>query len=235
MTIPVLYGTAARWALLNPIVDLGKPGWESDTGVFKIGDGATRWATLPAVSGGGGGGGGASWGTITGTLSSQADLNSALAGKAATSHTHLAAAVTDFATAADARVAAGITGKADLAGPVFTGNPRAPTPSPGDNDTSIATTAFVTAAGAVLLKAGSATITVPNGRREHEQVITATGVTAASRVMIALQAGADSDENTADMLDLVTIAGIPGTDQITVQATFSGPTGGPILTYWSAM
>jgi hypothetical protein len=36
--------------------------------------------------------------------------------------------------------------KADLAGPTFTGDPKAPTPSPGDNDTSIATTAFVTAA-----------------------------------------------------------------------------------------
>ena len=36
--------------------------------------------------------------------------------------------------------------KAPLASPTFTGNPAAPTPSPGDNDTSIATTAFVTAA-----------------------------------------------------------------------------------------
>lgn len=36
--------------------------------------------------------------------------------------------------------------KADTDSPVFTGNPTAPTPSPGDDDTSIATTAFVTAA-----------------------------------------------------------------------------------------
>jgi hypothetical protein len=36
--------------------------------------------------------------------------------------------------------------KAPLASPAFTGNPTAPTPSVGDNDTSIATTAFVTAA-----------------------------------------------------------------------------------------
>jgi hypothetical protein len=35
---------------------------------------------------------------------------------------------------------------APLASPVFTGNPTAPTPAPGDNDTSIATTAFVAAA-----------------------------------------------------------------------------------------
>lgn len=36
--------------------------------------------------------------------------------------------------------------KADLASPVFTGNPTAPTPSAGDNDTSIATTAYAMAA-----------------------------------------------------------------------------------------
>jgi len=40
-----------------------------------------------------------------------------------------------------------------LASPVFTGNPRAPTPSPGDNDTSIATTAFVAAAITALINA----------------------------------------------------------------------------------
>jgi microcystin-dependent protein len=36
--------------------------------------------------------------------------------------------------------------KATIASPTFTGDPKAPTASPGDNDTSIATTAFVTAA-----------------------------------------------------------------------------------------
>jgi hypothetical protein len=36
--------------------------------------------------------------------------------------------------------------KAALASPAFTGNPTAPTPSAGDNDTSVATSAFVTAA-----------------------------------------------------------------------------------------
>jgi hypothetical protein len=36
-----------------------------------------------------------------------------------------------------------LAGKAPLASPTFTGNPAAPTPALGDNDTSIATTAFV--------------------------------------------------------------------------------------------
>lgn len=41
------------------------------------------------------------------------------------------------------------TAVAPLASPVFTGNPQAPTQSPGDNDTSLSTTAFTTAAVAV--------------------------------------------------------------------------------------
>ena len=43
-------------------------------------------------------------------------------------------------------IATAVATKADLASPTFTGNPTAPTPSTGDNDTSIATTAFVQAA-----------------------------------------------------------------------------------------
>jgi len=39
-----------------------------------------------------------------------------------------------------------IAGYAPIASPTLTGDPRAPTPAPGDNDTSIATTAFVAAA-----------------------------------------------------------------------------------------
>jgi hypothetical protein len=47
------------------------------------------------------------------------------------------------------------TSRAPLASPTFTGDPKAPTPTAGDNDTSIATTAFVTAADALkVAKAG---------------------------------------------------------------------------------
>lgn len=70
----------------------------------------------PPDSEGGGVAGSVLWGTIAGTLSDQTDLEAALALKANT------------------------------ASPTLTGDPKAPTPAPGDNDTSIATTAFVTAA-----------------------------------------------------------------------------------------
>ena len=55
-------------------------------------------------------------------------------------------------------------GYATIASPTFTGTPAAPTPSPGDNDTSIATTAFVAAAVAAIpddgmVSVGTATAT----------------------------------------------------------------------------
>ena len=67
----------------------------------------TTWAATVATT---------NWGTIGGTLSSQTDLNSALAAKA------------------------------PLASPALTGSPTAPTQTTGDSSTKIATTAFVAAA-----------------------------------------------------------------------------------------
>lgn len=61
-------------------------------------------------------GGATTWGAITGTLSSQTDLVAAL------------------------------NLKSDLASPIFTGSPQAPTAAPGTNTTQLATTAFVQAA-----------------------------------------------------------------------------------------
>ncbi|QIG73785.1 tail fiber protein [Rhizobium phage RHph_N34] len=57
---------------------------------------------------------------------------------AALVHTHVIADVAGLQPALDL--------KATIASPTFTGDPKAPTPSLGDNDTSIATTAFVQAA-----------------------------------------------------------------------------------------
>lgn len=39
-------GTADRWAQVNPVLLSGEPGVETDTGVFKIGDGVNRWNDL---------------------------------------------------------------------------------------------------------------------------------------------------------------------------------------------
>lgn len=48
--IQVRRGTAAAWTTANPVLSAGEPGFETDTGKFKFGDGATAWASLPYFS-----------------------------------------------------------------------------------------------------------------------------------------------------------------------------------------
>lgn len=82
----------------------------------NTGNGNFYWIakdSLPAGSGGAG-----TWGSITGTLSSQTDLNTAL----------------------------GL--KAPLSSPALTGNPTAPTQAAGDNSTKLSTTAYADRAAA---------------------------------------------------------------------------------------
>ena len=43
-------GTSDVWAQLNPILRQGEPGFELDTGIFKVGDGVTEWLDLKAVN-----------------------------------------------------------------------------------------------------------------------------------------------------------------------------------------
>lgn len=38
--------TSARWAELNPVLDVGEPGYDIDKGRMKIGDGNTPWKDL---------------------------------------------------------------------------------------------------------------------------------------------------------------------------------------------
>lgn len=39
-------GTAAAWTAANPVLGVGEVGYESDTGLVKIGDGSTAWTSL---------------------------------------------------------------------------------------------------------------------------------------------------------------------------------------------
>lgn len=43
-------GTAQRWLEVNPILRQGEPGYETDTGKLKIGDGMTPWQRLPYLN-----------------------------------------------------------------------------------------------------------------------------------------------------------------------------------------
>jgi hypothetical protein len=44
-------GTAAAWTAANPILQNGEPGYETDTGLLKIGTGTATWGGLPYFSG----------------------------------------------------------------------------------------------------------------------------------------------------------------------------------------
>jgi hypothetical protein len=53
MAIQVQYrrGTAAQWTSANPTLAVGEPGYETDTGKFKVGTGAAAWTSLSYSSG----------------------------------------------------------------------------------------------------------------------------------------------------------------------------------------
>lgn len=53
MAVQIQYrrGTAAQWTSVNPILAQGEPGYEYDTGKFKVGNGVDNWNTLPYSSG----------------------------------------------------------------------------------------------------------------------------------------------------------------------------------------
>ena len=106
---------------------------------------------------------GGTWGSITGTLSSQTDLQTALDGKYSTTNPSgfiTSAALSPYLLSSTAAstyqtiagmssyltTSAAASTYAPIASPVFTGDARAVTPTFGDNDTSIATTAFVQSA-----------------------------------------------------------------------------------------
>lgn len=44
--------TSAAWQAVNPVLPAGQLGFETDTGRFKLGDGATAWNALPYAGGG---------------------------------------------------------------------------------------------------------------------------------------------------------------------------------------
>jgi hypothetical protein len=119
--------TAANWAVANPVLQEGEVGWETNTRKGKLGDGTTEWNDLLYI---------AAAAEITaddiglGNVENTSDLDKPIS-------TAVDAALALKADTSD------LAGLAPLASPTFTGSPAAPTPSTSDNDTSLATTAFV--------------------------------------------------------------------------------------------
>jgi hypothetical protein len=42
--------TSTNWTAKNPVLAEGEPGFESNTGKLKIGDGTTPWSSLPYIN-----------------------------------------------------------------------------------------------------------------------------------------------------------------------------------------
>lgn len=147
--IQVRKGTAAQWTAANPILAAGELGLETDTGKIKGGNGTDTWSILSYS--GSGGGGSSSWGSITGTLSSQTDLQTALNAKASTSS-----------------VSSGLATKQDTL--VSGTNIRTV------NGSNILGSGDLTISGATTVKTASVTLPDKGGVIEHIQTITDAGL-----------------------------------------------------------
>ena len=81
---------------------------------------------------------------------------------------------------------------------------------------------------------GVGILVVADNAFEASTVISAPGVATTSIINVSLAPSLDADENSPDLLDLVTLWAEAGTDQITLNATFSDPTSGAVKINWSA-
>jgi hypothetical protein len=81
---------------------------------------------------------------------------------------------------------------------------------------------------------GTVILTLPVATLEHRQTVSTPGVTPTSRLFLTLAPTADGEENDPEMVDLLTLCGVPGTDTMTIIMTFQEPVGGPVPLHWSA-
>ena len=184
------------------------------------------WQPLATASGG------VAWGTITGTLSSQADLVAALAGKSNTGHTHAQADVTGLVAAlaaksdvghAHATFTAVADGFAPLSGGGTTNFLRADGTwaSPGGGGLG----------GSVTLDFGAA----PGGTYVAETVVDG-GITAGSRVNVWVQ-GTTADHNAVEHALIAGNLGlsvVPGTGDFTIHAASDLRLTGDVSLRWEA-
>lgn len=52
-TIRLRRDTSANWASADPVLAAGEPGYDTTTGMLKVGNGTDSWSELPAIEGGG--------------------------------------------------------------------------------------------------------------------------------------------------------------------------------------
>ena len=81
---------------------------------------------------------------------------------------------------------------------------------------------------------GVGLLSVADNALEASTVISVPGVAPTSIITVSLAPSLDADENSPELLDFVTLWAEAGTDQITLNATFSDPTSGAVKINWSA-
>ena len=83
---------------------------------------------------------------------------------------------------------------------------------------------------------GSITLSLPGGAGvlDWEETVAAAGVIPAHRLFLMPAPVSDAADTPPDMLSLVTVSAVAGTDRMTVTTTFSSPESGAILFNWSA-
>ena len=140
---------AATWTSVNPVLMLGEVGWETDTRKSKLGDGVTAWNSLPYAT------------QPDGAVSSVNGETGAVVLDKADIGLSNVDNTSDLDKPVSVAQQAALNLKADLDSPTLTGNPTAPTPATADNDTSIATTAFVKSQLADTVLTGNPTAPTP--------------------------------------------------------------------------
>lgn len=159
----------ARLAITTTSLDIHKIAWQLDTDEawILIGTGPSVWKQFEGPAGPTGATGPAGAGVITGGTAGQVlskidstDYNTQW-------HTLVKSDVglsnadntSDVNKPVSTAQATAIALKADIASPALTGNPTAPTQSPSDNSTKIATTAYVDAAASAVVAPDATTTT----------------------------------------------------------------------------
>lgn len=78
-------------------------------------------------------------------------------------------------------------------------------------------------------------VTITANGIETVQTVSAPGALPSMRLIAALAPTTPDDENEAEMLDVASLAAVAGTDQVTITATWGGPTSGPVKIVWGAV
>lgn len=138
--IQIRRGTTAQWTARTSPLAAGEFGWDTTTGVVKMGNGVDLWVDL-------------AWCFDVGDGASDTELAAAIVAHSEASDPHgdRAYALGIVNTEASARASAdnalttAVGLRAPIASPTFTGTPAGPTASAATNSTQLATTAFVKA------------------------------------------------------------------------------------------